>query len=164
MDTEAAAPVAREPNGRWLKGSSGNPVGRHQGTRNSASELSDEILMANAEDLTRAAVAMALDGDSAALRLCIDRIVPKRRHRPLNLTWPAINTLADVDMAMTATLGALGNGQLEVEQAGALTAILDSKRRSIAAVEIERRLNSLENRPRDEIDGEIERLQKDLAR
>jgi hypothetical protein len=164
MDTEAAPLVARQPNGRWLKGSSGNPAGRQLGSRNSASDLSDEILMANAEDLTRAAVAMALDGDAAALRLCIDRIVPKRRHRPLNLAWPAIHSLADVDQAMTATLGALGNGQLEVEQASALTAILDAKRRSIAAVEIERRLHCLENRSHDEIDGEIERLQKELSR
>lgn len=160
---DAAAPVARQPDGRWVKGSSGNPAGRRIGTRNSASELSDDILMASAEDLTRAAVAMALEGDSTALRLCIDRIVPKRKHRPLNLSWPRIDTLDDVDQAMTATLGALGNGQLEVEQASALTAILDAKRRSIAAVEIERRLRTLEAKPVDEIDDEIQRLHREIG-
>lgn len=152
---ETAAPVNRECNGRWAKGASGNPAGRPLGSRNNASRFCDDILEENAEELTNVAVQLALQGDAAALRLCLERVVPKRRHRPLQLNWPPIRTLEDVSSAVTATLAALAAGELEIDQGTALIGILDGKRRAIEAVELEQRIAMLEAQPADPLDATI---------
>lgn len=164
---EAAAPVNRECNGRWAKGASGNPAGRPLGSRNNASRFCDDILEENAEELTNVAVQLALQGDTTAIRLCLERMIPKRRHRPLQLNWPPIHTLEDVSSAVTATLAALAAGELEIDQGTALIGILDGKRRAIEAVELEQRIAMLEAQPADPLDATIAHYtaqMKDLAR
>jgi len=41
--------------------------------------------------ITRKAIELAKRGDLVALRLCLERIVPPRRDRPVNFTLPEIN-------------------------------------------------------------------------
>ena len=43
------------------------------------------LLDGEAEKLTRKAVVLALKGDVACLRLCLDRLVPPRRDRPVHV-------------------------------------------------------------------------------
>lgn len=156
------APVCRETNGRWAAGTSGNPAGRPLGSRNSASRLCDDLLEQSAEGLTAVAIQLAMQGDSAALRLCLERVVPKRRHRPLQLNWPAIRTLEDVSCAVSATLAALAAGELEIDQGTALIGILDGKRRAIEAVELEQRIAMLEAQPADQLEASIARYSAEL--
>ncbi len=40
--------------------------------------------------LTQKAIQMALDGDPMALRLCLDRLCPPRRDRPVSFPLPPI--------------------------------------------------------------------------
>ena len=47
--------------------------------RNRATLAAMELLDGEAEALTRTAIDLALSGDMAALRLCIERIIPVRR-------------------------------------------------------------------------------------
>lgn len=159
---ESYAPTNREMNGRWAKGASGNPAGRPLGSRNSGSQLCDDVLEQNAEAMTAVAVQLALQGDTVALRLCLERVIPKRRHRPLQLNWPPIHTLEDVSSATTATLAALAEGHLEIDQATALIGILDGKRRAIEAVELEQRIAMLEARPADELDHTLAQYATEL--
>ena len=70
------------PEGRFRKGRSGNPKGRALGSRNKATQTAELLLDGEAEALTRRAVELAL-GDGMALRLCLDRIIPPRRGRPV---------------------------------------------------------------------------------
>ena len=55
------------------KGQSGNPNGRPEGSRNRATILAQVLLDGQAEELIQKCVQMALDGDSTAMRLCIER-------------------------------------------------------------------------------------------
>ena len=71
--------AGRLQDGRFAKGVSGNPRGRAAGTRNRATLAAMELLDGEAEALTRTAIDLALGGDMAALRLCIERIIPVRR-------------------------------------------------------------------------------------
>ena len=41
-----------------------------------------------ANALTQKAIDLALTGDMAALRLCLDRILPPRKDRPVSFTLP----------------------------------------------------------------------------
>ena len=63
------------------KGRSGNPAGRRRGSRNRSTQAAQLLLEGEAEALTRKAVELALGGDPAALRLCLDRVIPPHRRR-----------------------------------------------------------------------------------
>lgn len=56
-------------------GKSGNPYGRPRGIRDRRTSLRD-LLEPHAPQLVAKAVEPALAGDSSALRLCIDRLIP----------------------------------------------------------------------------------------
>src|SRR5260370_38889426 len=72
--------------GRFEKGRSGNPAGKPPGARNRATLASEALLDGEAEELTRNAIERAKQGDTVARRLCLDRILPPRKHRAVSLS------------------------------------------------------------------------------
>jgi hypothetical protein len=68
---------------KFTKGQSGNPNGKPKGCRNATTILFDELLKDNAKELIEKAIEMAKDGDGPALRLCIERLAPARKDRPV---------------------------------------------------------------------------------
>ena len=76
-------------------GQSGNPAGRPQGIRDKRTAMR-ELLMPHAEALVAKVVETALEGDSTALRICIDRLIPaaKAKDDPVSLP-PLLGSLAD---------------------------------------------------------------------
>jgi hypothetical protein len=69
----------RDRRGRFVKRQSGNPTGQPRGSMNRATRAAELLLDGEATALTRKAVELALAGDPAALRLCLDRTVASRR-------------------------------------------------------------------------------------
>ncbi len=65
-------------------GQSGNPHGRPKGARNRATVVAEQLLDGEADTLTRKAIDLAKQGDTTALRLCIERILPPRE-RPASV-------------------------------------------------------------------------------
>ena len=65
------------------------------------------LLDGEAEKLTRKAIELALDGDMTALRLCMERIVPARRDRPVLVDLPRIESARDASMAASALVAAV---------------------------------------------------------
>ena len=61
-------------------------------------------IVKEAETITRTAIELAKTGDTTALRLCLERICPPRRDRPVAFTMPAIESIADVVKASTGGL------------------------------------------------------------
>ncbi len=90
------------------KGRSGNPGGRRFGSRNKTTMAALELLADEAEALTRKAVEAALAGDPTAMRLCLERILP--RDRAVKFALPPIKSAADVARAMGAVTAALAHG------------------------------------------------------
>ena len=80
-DRLAPDPQAGDAPWRFQKGESGNPGGRPKGARNRATLLMEQLLGAEIEGVTRAAVGRAMGGDVAAMRLCFQRIAPIVRSR-----------------------------------------------------------------------------------
>jgi len=101
--TENTAQIQR---GRpFERGKSGNPAGRPKGARNYATVLAEGLLDGEAEAITRKVIDKALGGDSTALRLCLERLLPPRRERPVAFQLPAkIETLADVIAASSVEI------------------------------------------------------------
>ena len=100
---------ARGPGRPFEKGQSGNPAGKPPGCRNHASRAAELLLDGEAEALTRKAVALALDGDPTAMRLCLERIVAPRRARTVQFDLPPIADPADIAAAMTAITRAVAD-------------------------------------------------------
>jgi len=63
---------------QFKPGQSGNPRGRSKGSVNKNTKLA-KLLDPHAEALVNKAVELALSGYSNALRLCIERLIPKAR-------------------------------------------------------------------------------------
>lgn len=80
--------TGRDQAGRWRKGASGNKAGKPRGTRHKATLAAETLLEGEAEALSRKAIELALAGDVSALRLCLDRIVPPRKDRPVCFQLP----------------------------------------------------------------------------
>jgi hypothetical protein len=134
----------RNEQGQFVKGQSGNPAGRVPGTRNRATVLAEQLFDGASGALANKAVAMALAGDAAALRLCIGRIIGPRRHRPTGFALPPLRTAADLAPAMAAIAEAVGEGVLSTSEAGELAQVVDISIRAIEAGEFDARLRRLE--------------------
>jgi Family of unknown function (DUF5681) len=68
--------TAKKQRGRPFKaGRSGNPEGRPRGSRNKATMAVEALLDGEANAIARKAVERALEGDMAALRLCLERAI-----------------------------------------------------------------------------------------
>ena len=134
--------VSRDADGRFQKGQSGNPQGRPMG--NKATEAAEMLLDGEAEALTRKAVELALEGEGSALRLCLERIIPPRRERPVKLGLPPVRGAADLAGTMAAITTAATQGTITPGQAAELARVVEIFVRAVETSDFERRLRELE--------------------
>jgi hypothetical protein len=128
----------------FQKGRSGNPAGRRPGCRNRSALAAELLLDGEAEALTRRAIELALEGDTTALKLCLERIVPQRKSRAVNFDLPTIDRIEDLGGAIGAVLQAASSGRLLLDEAAALVGMMESKRRAMETIDLEKRLQALE--------------------
>jgi len=114
------------------------------GARHKATIAAEALLDGEAEALTRKAVEMALAGDGTALRLCLDRIIPPRRERPVRFKMPALQSSADAVAAMAAIAAAVAQGHLTPGEAAELSNMVGNYVKSLEAAEFDERLRALE--------------------
>jgi len=136
----------RDHVGRWQPGASPNPAGKPKGTRNRTTLAVEALLEGEAEALTRKAIEQAKAGDTTALRLCLERIAPAPRDRPVSLKLPRVRTADDIGAAMSATLAAMAKGEITPGEAATVAGVLDVKRRALELIELEQRVAALEQR------------------
>ena len=128
---------------RWKKGQSGNPNGRAAGSRNRATLAIEVLLEGEGEALTRKAIELAKAGDMAALRLCLDRILPPRKDSPVAFDLPEMKTINDAVPAMGALVNAVGQGHLTPTEAAELTKMVQAFAKIIETAELEERVRTL---------------------
>jgi Family of unknown function (DUF5681) len=129
------------------KGESGNPAGRRRGSRNRTTILMQSLLEADGEALARKAIDLAKGGDLAALRMCMDRLVPARKHEPIAVDLPRLDTAADTVTAASTIVAAVAAGELAPSEAADIAKVVDIYVRALATQEFEERLAKLENDP-----------------
>lgn len=123
----------------------GNP-GKPKGARGRATMAAEALLDGEAEGLTRKAIELALAGDTVAMRLCLERLVPARKDRPIVFDLPAVVGASDHPKALAAVLVAVAAGELTPTEAEAFASILEHHRRAIETGELADRLAALEER------------------
>ena len=129
---------------QFKPGQSGNPAGKPKGTRNATTLALEALLDGQASALTQKAINLALAGDMAALRLCLDRILPPRKDSPVAFDLPEIKTLNDAVPAMGAVVEAVGRGDLTPTEAAELTKMVQAFAKTVEAVMLEERVRKLE--------------------
>jgi Family of unknown function (DUF5681) len=125
-------------------GKSGNPAGRPKGPRNAITVAMEELLEGEGEAITRKAIDLAKAGDSAMIRLCMDRLCPPRKDRHVNFELPKLNRAADAVQASAAIVEAVACGDLTPSEAGELAKMVDAYTRALQAADFEERLEKLE--------------------
>ena len=97
-----------------------------------------------ADALTRTAIDLAKQGDTTALRLCIERILPARKDRPISFPIPRIETVADSVKAAATIVSAVADGELTPMEAAELSKVVDGFTRAVETVDLAARLTQLE--------------------
>jgi hypothetical protein len=129
---------------KFKKGQCGNPSGKPKGCRNATTILFDELLKDNAKELIEKAIEMAKDGDGPALRLCIERLAPPRKDRPVWFDLPEMKAAKDAVNASAAIVAAVSAGDLTPSEAAELSKVVDCYARTLQSIKFEDRLSKLE--------------------
>ena len=138
--------VGKQRGKPFEKGRSGNPNGRPEGSRNKATILAQALFDGQAEELIQKCIQMALDGDSTAMRLCIERLVPPRKDRPVNLDLPKMECVEDTVKAMAVISSGVAEGELTPSEGQVLSGMVENYRKAIETTELEGRISNLEKR------------------
>lgn len=140
MSEETAPAEGRKADGRFAPG---NP-GKLKGTRHRVTMAVEKMLEGEAEELTRKAIDKAKEGDMAALRLCLERLLPARKDSPISFDLPPIETVADAKTASAAVLAAVAAGEITPSDGAAVMGLLVSHKLIVEATDFEARLAALE--------------------
>lgn len=108
----------QRPGHLFKPGQSGNPKGRPKGSKNKTKALAEGLIGNNASKIVRKVIEMALNGDQACLKMCMDRIVPaqraidierhERKEQTINIM---VESMKDIPQVMARTL----EGEIVVE-------------------------------------------------
>lgn len=132
--------AGRDKSGRFTPGNPGKPLG----SRHRATQAVEALLDGEAQTLSRKAVELALEGDTTALRLCLERIAPPRKDSPVTFDLPKMKSAGDAAKAAAAIIQAVAAGDLTPTQGAHVMGLVDGFRRVLEVTEIETRLNQLE--------------------
>ena len=121
----------------------GNP-GRPKGARHKATQAALALLEGEAEALSRKAIETALEGDTTALRLCLERIAPPRKDAPVQFDLPPMQSATDAAKAAASVLGAVATGDLTPTEGAHVMQLVETYRRTLETSELETRLTALE--------------------
>lgn len=108
--------------------------------------LAEQLLDGEAGELVRKVITKAKHGNLPALRICIDRILPPRRERPVQFAMPELRSVDDASKAISALLSAVAKGELGASEAAELSKLIENFVRAVEATELEQRLLNLEQR------------------
>ena len=132
--------AGRNPDGTFATGHPGKP----KGSRNRATQATQKLIEEQSEAITQKAVNMALEGDTTALRLCIERIAPARKDAPVEFDLPDIESAQDAAKAAAALLSEVAAGSITPLEGATVMGLLEQYRRTLEASEFEKRIEALE--------------------
>ena len=79
-----------------------------------------------------------------ALRLCMERIYPVRKGRPLTFPLPRVDTPKGLVEAMAEVVRGTAEGALTTDEAASMAQLLEAQRRTTELADIDERLRKVE--------------------
>lgn len=138
-----------QPRGRPFAPGNKLGRGRPRGSRNKATLALQDMLGQHAEALVKKCVVMAMQGDTTAMRLCIERLLAPRKQSPVKFKLPPITTIAELAQAQITMLETLSRGQLTPAEAETIGNLFENRRRMVETEDLAARLQALERRDRE---------------
>lgn len=126
---------------KFKPGQSGNPSGRPKDTHTAALRA---LLRPHAEDMVAKAVELAKGGDTTALRLCLERILPPLKGKDTAVSVPAIASAHTLAEKAHAVMDAAADGSITPTEAATLMQSLTGLSRVIEINDLEKRIAVLE--------------------
>ena len=123
----------------------GNP-GKPKGARHKVSRAVEELLQGEADGLTRKAIEMALDGDTTALRLCLERIAPARKDAPVSFELPEMTNASEAVQVASAVLSSVADGDITPLEGATVMGLVENYRRVLETSEFDARIAAMEAR------------------
>jgi hypothetical protein len=117
--------------------------GRRRGSRNKRTAFA-ELMEDHGEAMIKQCQVLALKGDSTALRLCMERLMPPCRAHNNRFRLPPIRTVADLVKALPVVAQAVARGRLSAQEGESISRMMEGQRRTIESEEFEKRLRALE--------------------
>ncbi len=133
----------RTASGRFVAGVSGNPRGRPKGSRDRRTLLLADLLDAGGEAIVAKLVKLATKGEPWAVRLVVDRIVPKLERR-VEIELPRVDRADDVAAAVAEVIACAAAGSLTIEEARGFLQLLEQQRKAIETSELAVKLEVLQ--------------------
>ena len=128
--------------GKFAKGNPGRP----KGSRHKYVLAIQGLLDSEAEGLGRKAIELALAGDTTALRLCVERIMPPPKDTPVQFDLPPMTNAQEAAKAAQGVIQAVSDGELTPHEATMVMGLVERFRRVLELSEFEGRLAALEDR------------------
>ena len=100
----------------------------------------------DASAITKKAIELAKAGDMTAIRLCLERILPPRKTRPMRVSVPKIEQSEDILKAVNSILSAMASGKITTDEADALLRTVEIARRAMETDELHGELDKLQAR------------------
>lgn len=120
--------------------------GRPPGSRNKSNRPGQDLLDQYGEKIVGKCIALAFKGDTKALQLCLDRVLPARRELPVKLGKLALTTMRDLSNASERVMAQVASGKLTTSSGHAFVELIERRRKILESEEFDRRLRALEER------------------
>tara|TARA_R110002096_G_scaffold435927_1_gene664335 strand:- start:102586 stop:103002 length:417 start_codon:yes stop_codon:yes gene_type:complete len=129
---------------KFQPGQSGNPSGRPKGARNKRTLALENLLEGESEAIARKCVDMAKEGDTTALRLCMERIYPVRKGVAIEVDIPDIKKPEDIPKAIATIIQSVSSGDISPEEGEVIMKLFDVERRAFETDELAQKIKALE--------------------
>lgn len=114
-------------------GKSGNPKGRPKGALSRRVQLA-KLLEPHAEELVAKMIELALSGDVNALRLCVERLIPKIKQGPIGIDLPSDLNESSLQELKEEVIFAVLEGRISADDAEKLNKLISEERGKIASL------------------------------
>jgi hypothetical protein len=94
--------------------------------------------------LLRVCIAHGLDGNMAAARLALDRLMPAAKERCIRIELPQIESASDLPKAIGAIVGQVASGSITPVEGSTICGMLSAMRSAFELVDLAARLEAIE--------------------
>lgn len=133
---------------KFTPGRSGNPDGRPKGSKDRRTAFR-ALLEPKAPALFSTAIELALKGDTTALKMCLDRLVPSLKAETATVLLPGLAEASSLTDQGRIILAAVAEGRLAPDRATMLLGAMAAHSKTAEIEDIGRRLAALEARRDD---------------
>ena len=134
----------RDASGRFRKGARANPHGAPRGSRHWASRMAEALIDGEGEEIVRVTIQKALAGEDAALKICMDRLLPPRKDRPVRFDLPTIADAVGLLAAHADMLRATADGEITPSEAREISGLIEGQRNLFELVTLAKKIAAIE--------------------